>query len=160
MIIEKKAYEVRGAYSIGTFIGCGCLAAIWFFFAYRGWENAWNGVLENKIAYGFTVMIAILLAAAALASLWQMRRPAYRLELGADNIKLRRHELGSDRIKRIYVSEEDIPVIGVLPKKVGFVPNDYSFKFSKDSEPKLQELLGWAQANNVQVVHKKAERWL
>ncbi|WP_172194304.1 hypothetical protein [Saccharibacillus qingshengii] len=31
MMLEKKTYRVRSVYSIGTFIGCGCLAAIWFF---------------------------------------------------------------------------------------------------------------------------------
>jgi len=159
-MLEKKTYRVRSVYSIGTFIGCGCLAAIWFFYAYRDREQAWSDVLENRIVYGFTLTFAILLAVVALVSLWQMRRPAYQLELDRDKIKLRRRELGSDRIKRIYVSKGELPLVGILPKRSGFVPNDYTFKFPEDPEPKIQELLEWASANGVSVIHKERARWL
>lgn len=160
MSAENQSYGVKSVSSVETTVGIGLQAAFWFYMAYQHYSSLASGSTESWFAYGSTLVIGLLLTAVVLVTVWQRRRPAYALMLNEDKIVLRKRELTGDRIKRIYVSGEKNPSIGIKPRGWWFVPNDYAFQFSGESDSKLQELIHWAKANKVQIVNRNGARWM
>lgn len=164
----ERIFGVRTGYPLTIAFGYGIQATLFYVLAYRGYEqyhlfkNGSESIAENEFSFLFYAGIAVLMTGAAIFSIWQAFRPPYELEVKENRIKLRRCELESDRIKSIYVSWSDNPLIGIKPKGKWIVPNDFSFKFEEgeDQERQVRELLNWADLHGIPVIKRKAERWI
>ncbi|NGZ75672.1 hypothetical protein [Saccharibacillus alkalitolerans] len=158
---EARTYEVRSAYPVTAAAGCGIQSVLWFMLARQHYEQ-WSAGWSDPFNFRFSLGIAIVMAGITLISVWQMFRPPYKIEWGEENLKLRRKKLPKERIKRIYVSWEEKPSIGIQPRGAWFVPNDYSFKFSDEDsgDRRVKELIAWADSRGIPVIRRKAARWL
>lgn len=158
---DKRVHQVRSTQSRTLAVACGIQSGLWGTMAYNHYQS-WLGGWAGPELIWLTLFLSLFMLAFAIAAVWQSQRPAYMLHLSEEGIKLRRRELVSGGIKRIYVSWEDNPSISIKPKGSWIVPNDLSFKFQEgtENERRVRELVSWAESNKVPIIRRKATRWV
>ncbi|GGN91171.1 hypothetical protein [Saccharibacillus kuerlensis] len=129
---------------------------------YQHYETGQTGTVMSSISVWVTLAWGLFMTIVALSAIRQMFRPAYTLQMEKDSIALRKRELKAGKIKRIYVSEEEDPAIGIKPRGLWFVLNDCAFKFEGEagSDSQLRELIRWAGEHQIPVIRKQAARWM
>ncbi|MCQ4087050.1 hypothetical protein [Saccharibacillus sp. JS10] len=167
MIPERRRFAVRTAYPITisfVYLIQAALFYMMFYQQYRLEKESPYPAIQNWTSIWFVLGVAILLTIAAGFSIWQAFRPEYELELSEDRIKLRRVELGSQEIKKVYISglDTDQIAIGIKPKGKLAVPNDFSFKINDTEQvgQQVREFLNWAKHHNIPVINRKSTSWM
>lgn len=158
---DKRIHQVRSTQSRTLAVACGIQSGLWGTMTYQHYKS-WVGGWAGQELIWLALFMTLFMLAFAIAAVWQSQRPAYMLRLGEDGIKLRRRELMSEAIKRIYISWEDNPSISIKPKGSLIVPNDLSFKFQEgtENERRVRELVSWAESHQVPIIKRKATRWI
>ena len=109
-------------------------------------------------------ILQVLIFLAGMSILFLMLYRALKnqteMHLYANKIFINRHTVEATEIQFIMIMGYFKPIIGLKPYGKKIVPIPLCFRFSKDTEKGIDDMMKWAEDNHVRVVNKSFIRWI
>ncbi len=148
-------HSIKYPSGIGTMIGMTAYILISTILVIRIWDD--RGIFLYAMLTAELICLIVLLHALYIT----LKQPTEaELYLYNNQILLSGRTIQAVEIKVIMRKGYFKPVIGVLPHGKKIVPIYMAFRFSKDEDRGISDLINWAEKNNVKVVNKEFKTWI
>lgn len=152
--MNQVTYAVRNPRDIPLIIGMAALTVNFWIIVRRLDED--SGTLDYIVTWGTFIIVA----AALLVTVYRSLQKPAELRLEQGRVLLKGHTLQTKDIRVIMLSGYFSPVIGIKPYGKRIVPVPFCFRFARDEDDSHDDLIKWANDNEVKLVYKRFIRWL
>ncbi|NBC67772.1 hypothetical protein [Paenibacillus sacheonensis] len=122
---------------------------------FRSWNERDNAFLFIYAAAALLFCLVVL-----AATLYRTFKKPTEIVLDRLELRLNGRTIHANEISVIMKRGYFRPVIGIKPYGNYFVPLQLCFRFSEDEDKGMADMVKWAAANDVKLVHKSFQTWI